>query len=345
MVGLSCERMDDNFHSYIGKIPFSKTFYSLYMKWLYFPFFDHHIANSDYTADELQMAAQGHMVPRGTWVRPMGVDLGQLSPQRRSINMRRRLLQNYGVSDGSILLLYVGRLVPEKNLSLLFELLLCLSHDPTCDFRLLVVGDGIDRERWEQYCAQRVPGRALFLGHIKDRNVLADFYANADVFVHPNSHEPFGIAPLEAMASGLPLVTANRGGVTSYANAKNAWTVATDVESFASAVKEIVENGKVRIQKINLALENAQEYSWEKVAPSFLDLYCALCRAALGNNNIAPAPVFYSTPATSWQGMMFRSAAKAAERIYSAACGNIRAGRSAVRARRSSPAADDRADR
>ena len=71
VVGLSQERMDDNFRAYLGGIPFSPKFCSLYMRWLYFPFFDHHIANSDYTASELRTAAEGQLVPRGTWVRPM----------------------------------------------------------------------------------------------------------------------------------------------------------------------------------------------------------------------------------------------------------------------------------
>ncbi len=41
-----------------------------------------------------------------------------------------------------------------------------------------------------------------YLGHEADRRRLADLYANVDVFLHPNPREPFGIAPLEAMASG-----------------------------------------------------------------------------------------------------------------------------------------------
>jgi len=59
VVGLSCERMDDNFHTYIGRVPLSQAFCAAYVKWVYFPFFDHHIANSSYTAEELRTASQG----------------------------------------------------------------------------------------------------------------------------------------------------------------------------------------------------------------------------------------------------------------------------------------------
>src|SRR5208282_5423568 len=136
--------------------------------------------------------AQGQLVSRGTWIRCMGVDLAHLSPQRRSAGLRRRLLQNFGASEESVLLLYAGRLAPEKNLPLLFDLLIHLSRNSALDYRLLVAGDGIERRRWEETCACELPGRTLFLGHIKNRQVLADLYANSDVFVHPNPHEPFG---------------------------------------------------------------------------------------------------------------------------------------------------------
>jgi alpha-1,6-mannosyltransferase len=52
------------------------------------------------------------------------------------------------------------------------------------------------------------------LGYIADRELLADILANCDVFLHPNPHEPFGIAPLEAMASRLALVAPDSGGVS-----------------------------------------------------------------------------------------------------------------------------------
>src|SRR5271166_3775895 len=149
--------MDDNVRAYLGALPLSRKFCSLYMRWLYFPFFDHHIANSEYTAAELRPAAQGQLVPRGAWIRPMGVDLTHLSPQRRTPQLRRRLLQNFGASEEGVLLLYAGRLAPEKNLALLFALLTRLAKDRERDYRLLVVGDGIERAPWEQYCVRSMP--------------------------------------------------------------------------------------------------------------------------------------------------------------------------------------------
>jgi alpha-1,6-mannosyltransferase len=319
IVGLSCERMDDNFRTYLGSFPLSQKFCSLYMKWLYFPFFDHHIANSEYTAAELRAVAQNQSAPRAGWIRHMGVDLSQLSPSRKSSSLRQRLLQNFGASEESVLLLYVGRLAPEKNLPLLFHLMRHLVRNSKRDFRLLVVGDGIERRRWQNETAGDIPRRVLFLGHIKDRNALAVIYANADLFVHPNPHEPFGIAPLEAMASGLPLIAPDAGGVTSYANPENAWTVPASVESFAAAIEEALSTPALTSQKAGKALTTAQAYRWETVAAAFLELYCNLHRASTGDAAALPPADFNSTLATGWRAALIRSAARTSERVFSAA--------------------------
>jgi len=312
IVGVSQERMDDNVRAYFGSIPFARKFCALYMRWLYFPFFDHHIVNSEYTAQELHAASQGHMVPRSTWIRPMGVDLEYFSPQRRRPDHRRRLLQNFGVSDDATLLLYAGRLVPEKNLGLLFDLASHLARHSRRDYRLLVVGDGIEREHWERKMLRELAGRVVFFGHIVEKDVLADLYANCDVFVHPNPREPFGIAPLEAMASGLPLVAPDSGGVISYANMRNAWTVNADVESFARAIEEVMANPSLAADKTAAALATAQEYRWDRVAQSYLELYAQLGEIHANSGSVTNA-AFSSTQATGVQLALMRGVSVAAQ--------------------------------
>jgi alpha-1,6-mannosyltransferase len=316
VVGHSQERMDHNVKVYLGAFPLFRKFCSLYMRWLYFPFFDHHIANSAYTAEELRPAAQGQLVPRSTWIRPMGVDLAHLSPQRRSTGLRSRLLQNFGAPEESVLLLYAGRLVPEKNLPLLFDVLLHLAEDREHDYRLLIVGDGIEHSYWERRLLREIPGRVVFLGHIKDKDVLGDLYANCDVFVHPNPHEPFGIAPLEAMASGLPLVAPNTGGIASYANPGNAWTVNADVFSFAGAIREIIANRELTLEKTRRALLTAQLHRWENVAASFFDLFESLSGTVKDPATAVPGAAFHSTNAAGLRATIFHGVSQLAERGF-----------------------------
>jgi glycosyltransferase involved in cell wall biosynthesis len=291
LVGLSCERMDDNLAIYLSSSAWGKAFARWYMKWVYFGFFDHHITVSEYTVEELRLAGRGHVRNRGIWVRGMGVDLDTFSPAHRKPSIREKHLGLVQGNPNTKLLLYVGRLAPEKNLNLLVETLALLPSG----YRLLMAGDGICRTALEQTLARRLPGRAVFLGHCRDRQELAGIYANADVFVHPNPREPFGIAPLEAMASGLPLVAPNSGGITTYANTANAWLADPQPAAFAAAIRNVMEDSD-RDQKVARALLTAQAYQWNSVASRYLDLYD---RLALGETVESPE---YQSTRGNWLG-------------------------------------------
>lgn len=319
VVGLSNERMDDNFRSYLGWLPLGRRFCSWYMHWIYFPFFDHHIANSEYTAEELKAASRGHEVARGTWIRHMGADLSEMSPAHASPAGRQRILALCGAaqSDDAVVLLYVGRLAPEKNLQLLFKLVEHMNRADARPFYLIVAGDGMERARWERYAAERLPGHVVFLGHLRDRKMLALLYANADVFVHPNPHEPFGIAPLEAMASGLPLLAPNSGGLTAYASVANAWTVPATVDDFAAAILEIIGNrGHDYVaERTRKGLETAAAYAWDRVADGFLDLYQEMYRSFHGEAPALPAN-FYSVPPPPTTARLAHWTALLAQRVF-----------------------------
>ncbi len=297
VIGTSCERMDENMAAYLSGSNVAKTFTRWYMKWIYFPMFDHHIAVSEHSAEELREAARGHKVERGVWVRPMGADTTRFTPIRKTPVARQRLLKVIGGTDKSILLLYAGRLVPEKNLYLLIDAMVQLREDPNRDFRLLLAGDGILFEPLQKVCKQKMPGSTTFLGHIADRELLADIFANADAFVHPNPREPFGIAPLEAMAAGLPLVAPDCGGVTAYANHSNAWLAAQSPDAYADAIRSIIEHPETRERKVAAALVTASQHNWPEIAADYLRLYKELHERVQGNvpENATP-PRFVSTP-------------------------------------------------
>jgi glycosyltransferase involved in cell wall biosynthesis len=232
----------------------------------------------------------------------MGVDTELFHPRRRSQAYRLTLAAALGVPADAPLMLYVGRLVPEKNLELVFTTFRELVGRPEARFHLVVVGDGILRRKLEAAWTEEFPGRVHFLGHISERARLADLYANADLFLHPNPKEPFGIAPLEAMASGTPLVAANSGGVTEYATANNAWLAEPVPEAFREACLEVVTEPELRLERTARARQTAEAYSWPRVAEGFLDLYRQILHFA--RNPAYPVvspPAFHSTPG-DWLG-------------------------------------------
>jgi len=285
-VGLSCERMDDNVSAFLSQSTLGRRFAKWYMRSIYAPRFDEHISNSEYTAGELTDALSNRPdLP--VQVCPMGADCESLGPRRRDQAKRAALLAPFSElpenASSTKLLLYVGRLSPEKNISLLLDTMEVLAQKTGDDYRLLILGKGPLAQEFQAEANHRAPGRVHLGGYISNRDGVADILANCDAMIHPNPREPFGIAPLEAMASGLPVVAPLSGGVLSYANHSNSWLAEPNGASFARAVQNVFEDVAIRQQKIDRAMDTAQEFSWEKTAARFFDLYDAI-HARRGNS-------------------------------------------------------------
>jgi alpha-1,6-mannosyltransferase len=286
-VGFSCERMDDNFATYMGRSRAGLAFSRWYMKWVYFAFFDHHIVISQHTAEELRAVSEGHPVERGVWLRHPGVDLATFGCTQSRAEARAKLMRRLGRDESCRLLVYAGRLAPEKNLPLLLQTMRLLKEsDP--DALLLIAGDGIERAAMER-SARELKVETEFLGHIGNRSELAEILSGCEVFLHPNPKEPFGIAPLEAMASGLVLVAPNRGGVTEYADDKNAMLVEPTPSAFAGAVQRLLRESELLAAKSGAAQETASTFSKERTADAFLDLYDKIDAATRGKLPLSEA--------------------------------------------------------
>jgi alpha-1,6-mannosyltransferase len=148
-----------------------------------------------------------------------------------------------------------------------------LSLDDTRDYRLLIAGDGPKTLSLKKHLERHAQGKFKFLGHITDKEKLANLYANADVFIHPNGREPFGIAPLEAMASGTPVVAPNSGGILTYANDDNMWLANPNGVEFAAAVQNVFADERRTKEKVANALETARQYTWERSTDRLFALY------------------------------------------------------------------------
>ena len=161
---------------------------------------------------DLTMAATAAQAARiadygvsGTEVVPLGVDLSQFSPARRSNDWRRR----HGLADDDALLLYCGRLDSEKAVMLLVEAFERLPDQAR--FHLALMGDGPLREQLEARASQQP--RLSVLAYERNRSAYAEAMASADVYVTAGPYETFGLAVLEAQASGLPVVGVDAGAL------------------------------------------------------------------------------------------------------------------------------------
>jgi glycosyltransferase involved in cell wall biosynthesis len=188
------------------------------------------------------------------------------------------------------------RLAPEKNLDLLIETMRLLERRASGQFHLLIAGEGSLRTSLESLCDRDLPGAVHFLGHVRDRETLASIFANCDALVHPNPREPFGIAPLEAMASGLPVIAPNSGGITSYAHSGNALLMNPEAEAFASAAIRLRQDADFAAALRRAGRSTAESFDWPVVASSFFLLYEELHAVVQGERDEpAMAPAFYSS--------------------------------------------------
>ncbi len=294
VVGLSCERLEQGFAAYLMNEPAARRLAPLYLRWLYFPMADHHIAVSSFVAEELRGVSDGHKVDRGVWIGAMGVDAGTFAASRREERTRRELLARCGGDETTRLLVYVGRMAREKNIPLLFGMMQVLSESGAQDYRLVMVGEGDQRRELEREGEAAAPGQVHFVGHRKGGRELAQVLSCCDAFVHPNPAEPFGIAPLEAMAAGLPLVAPNTGGVTTYANGENAWVTAPTAEAFADAVRQMFGDEQERKRRVEVARQAARSRDWPLAASRYLRLYRELHARVMEAGEYSLEAAFYS---------------------------------------------------
>lgn len=292
VVGFSQERMDDALGAYISTR--TAALATRYLAAVYMRQFDAHIANSEYTAEELRLAIfrTGPRRPK-LWrlrdhvhVQPLGVDLETFSRARRDPAIRLSLLARAGGTSRSLLVLFAGRLAPEKNVQWLVPAIHCAVGDGI-DARLVIAGDGPARSHIERDAADVIPGRVVTIGHQGDRARFASIVASADVFLHPNPREPFGIGPLEAMASGTPVVLPRAGGVLSYATDRNAWLAKPDAAGLGVALVGAIRHERERIQRAAEAVATAHAFAAPHMATRLFDLYYRIHRERLARQATA----------------------------------------------------------
>ena len=134
---------------------------------------------------------------------PLGVELGQFSPEKRDPALRDK----FGLADGQPLLTYVGRLDSEKRPHVVVEAFRRLPQ--SIGAALLLIGDGPMRDQFTNLEAERI----FALGYCRDRDELAAWLASAELYVSAMADETFGISIIEAQASGLPVVGVAAGAM------------------------------------------------------------------------------------------------------------------------------------
>ncbi len=198
---------------------------------------------------------------------PLGVDLDRFHPRWREASA--------DIPDGVLRLALVGRLSREKAPHLAVETAMEL-HRRGVPVELDVYGDGPQRDELEAIASD---GPVRFDGYIGDRGELARRIASADIALSVCPSETFGLAVLEALASGTPVVTADRGGARELIDqASGAWA-APNPEALADAVLRIA--ARAEGERRAGARARAEQFPWSRTVQSMLDIHGSLSAGQL----------------------------------------------------------------
>jgi glycosyltransferase involved in cell wall biosynthesis len=171
--------------------------------------------------------------------------------------------------------LYVGNIKPHKNLVRLIEAFAELrTREGLDDVKLLIIGDEMSKLPALRRAVHRLKlhKHVRFLGYVPDET-LAILYRLATVFVFPSLYEGFGLPPLEAMASGAPVVTSNVSSLPEVTGDAAMLVDPYDVESIVSGVARVLTDPALAAEMRQKGFARAREFSWERSVEQTLRVY------------------------------------------------------------------------
>jgi glycosyltransferase involved in cell wall biosynthesis len=191
---------------------------------------------------------------------PNGVDLERFHPAE------------VGKDPDELRMLTVGRLSVTKRLPLLLEMVEVLHHQGS-KTHLTIVGGGALESELRRQLDERSLGDAVTLMGRREGSEMPEIYRHHDLFVSASMQEGMSNAMLEAMASGLPIVTTRCEGVDELIGENGLVVKDSRPEALAATVRRLADDPALRQAMSVAARRKAESFGWDKVADAYLQLY------------------------------------------------------------------------
>jgi 1,2-diacylglycerol 3-alpha-glucosyltransferase len=213
---------------------------------------------------ELGVDVSIEVIPNGVDLRPFQ---GPIDPIPR---------QSLNIPPSDVLLVYAGRLAPEKNLTFLLRAVagVQLAYG---NIRLMLVGSGPERDNLEHIAASSGLGqRVIFTGQVGYSD-LPRYLALSDAFVTASVTEVHPLSVIEALAAGLPVLGIDSPGVADLiTDGENGYLCANDLAAYVAKLGRLVAEPERRLQMGRQASASAQAYAIESTSALVLEAYCRL---------------------------------------------------------------------
>ncbi len=182
-------------------------------------------------------------------------------------------------------ILYVGSLEPRKNIGTLLEAYEMLRRDnPEIKTKLVLIGGESPLFAEVRLKVKQYKEDILFKGFVNDL-VLRDFYRNASLFVYPSLYEGFGLPPLEAMASGVPVVTTMTSSIPEVVGDAALMVSPYDIKQLSETMGRVLGDDTIRQDLIAKGREQVRKFNWYRVARNTLAVYYEVYNSSLAGNS------------------------------------------------------------
>jgi glycosyltransferase involved in cell wall biosynthesis len=183
-----------------------------------------------------------------------------------------RVRERYQLNDPFIL--YAGNIKPHKNLERLIEAFHLIRKGELEFVKLLIIGDEISKYAALRRTVHRykLHKHVRFFGFVPDAT-LAILYRLARVFVFPSLYEGFGLPPLEAMASGTPVITSNVSSLPEVVGDAAMLIDPYEPDAIAGAMRRVMLDDRLRDDMRERGLARAREFSWGRSVRRIKDIY------------------------------------------------------------------------
>lgn len=206
-------------------------------------------------------------VKREVHVIPNFIDLERHSQRRLNNDCYRSRM----ATEDERIITHISNLRPVKRLVDVIEVFDKVQKELPA--KLIIIGEGPDKQKAEELCAKKgIENKVIFLGNSLEINEILSF---SDLFILPSEKESFGLSALEAMASGVPVISTNAGGLPEV-NVNGVSGFLSDIgdtEDMAKNALKILSTDKTLNQFKANAVKAAEKFSINKIVPLYENLY------------------------------------------------------------------------
>lgn len=183
-----------------------------------------------------------------------------------------RVLRKYKLPKSYFL--YVGTLQPRKNIDKIIKAYYLLKKDMEITHKLVIVGrkGWLWKDFFRLVKILKLQNDVIFSGVIP-QNELPYVYNGATLFISPSSYEGFGMTLAEAMASGVPIISANNSAIPEVVGDAALLLNNITPSEIAKAMKELLKNEKLREGLIAKGLQQVKKFSWKSHALKLIEIY------------------------------------------------------------------------